>query len=107
MAKIGQSEPCPCGSGRLFKDCHGPKVRTRTPPEIKQRISLVVLPEPDPNTCAIFEKTGDGTIFFQGFDTNIGLVCGKCSSILAAGLQREQITNLVLRCKQCGSFNAT
>ncbi len=22
IAKIGRNEPCPCGSGRKFKDCH-------------------------------------------------------------------------------------
>ena len=24
IAKIGRNEPCPCGSGRKFKHCHGP-----------------------------------------------------------------------------------
>mgnify|MGYP000544287138 FL=1 len=23
IAKIGRNEPCPCGSGKKFKHCHG------------------------------------------------------------------------------------
>lgn len=107
MAKILQDEPCPCGSPSLFRDCHGPKVRIATPPEIKQRVPLKVIAEPDPSTRTVFEKTGEGTILFQGFDTNIGLVCGTCAAVLAAGLHREQIMSVVLRCKQCGAFNET
>ncbi len=107
MAKISPDEPCPCGSGVLFKDCHGPKVRSRVPPEIGERLPLVVIPEPDPNTRAVFEHAGNGTLFFQGFDTNIALVCGTCSAVLAAGIRRDQVRHVVLRCKQCGAFNET
>lgn len=105
MAKISPEEPCPCGSGALFKECHGPRVRNLTPPDIKQRIQLAVIPEPDPDTRTVFEKTGEGTVLFQGFDTELGLVCGTCAAVLAAGLQREQLRAIVLRCKNCGSYN--
>jgi preprotein translocase subunit SecA len=23
MAKVGRNDPCPCGSGKKFKQCHG------------------------------------------------------------------------------------
>jgi preprotein translocase subunit SecA len=23
MPKVGRNEPCPCGSGKKFKQCHG------------------------------------------------------------------------------------
>lgn len=23
MAKVGRNDPCPCGSGKKFKKCHG------------------------------------------------------------------------------------
>lgn len=105
MAKISPDESCPCGSGALFKDCHGPKVRVPTPPEIKERLPLKVIPEPDPNTRTVFEKGGADPKFFQSFHTNIALVCGSCSSVLAAGMRREDIQNIVLRCNQCQSFN--
>ena len=106
MAKILPNELCPCGSGAIFKDCHGPKVRIRTPPEIRQRLALKVIPEPT-SSRAVFEKTTKGTVLFQGFDTNIGLTCGTCGSVLVAGMEREQIRNIVLRCNQCGAFNDT
>ncbi|NOU00060.1 MAG: SEC-C domain-containing protein [Gallionella sp.] len=105
MAKILPDENCPCGSNLQFKDCHGPKVRTRTPPPIKHKIALKIIPEPDPGTRAVFEMTNNANILFQGFETEIGLVCGACSKVLAAGINREQIINVVLKCNQCGAFN--
>lgn len=107
MAKISPDELCPCQSGALFKECHGPKVKTRKPPEIKRRLPLKAIPEPDPGTRAVFEKIGDGTLFFQGFDTDLALVCGSCASVLVAGMERQQISSVVLHCKQCGSYNET
>ena len=107
MAKILMDEPCPCGSGSLFRDCHAPKVKKPIPPEIKERVPLRVIPEPDPDTRTVFEKLGEGTTLFQGFDTNIALVCGTCGAPLAAGLQQTQIQGIVLRCKQCMAFNET
>jgi uncharacterized protein YecA (UPF0149 family) len=29
LAKTGRNDPCPCGSGKKFKNCHG---HERTPP---------------------------------------------------------------------------
>lgn len=107
MAKILQDEPCPCGSGSLFRDCHAAKVRIPVPPEIKDRVPLRVIPEPDPNTRTVFEKMGDGTILFQGFETNIALVCGTCGAPLAAGIHPTQMKSVVLRCKRCNAFNET
>jgi len=39
MASIGRNEPCPCGSGRRYKDCHGALTRSgvaTTPPSAEQ-----------------------------------------------------------------------
>jgi hypothetical protein len=33
----GRNEPCPCGSGKKFKHCHGPKAGAMTP---RQRLLL-------------------------------------------------------------------
>jgi len=33
MAQIGRNQPCPCGSGRKFKRCHGRKEQTLASPE--------------------------------------------------------------------------
>jgi hypothetical protein len=108
VAKISPDEICPCNkSGKLFKDCHGPKVRTQNPPEIRHRIPLKVISEPDPNTRSVIDRVGKGTIIIQGFHTEIGLTCGTCDAILIAGMDREQITSIVLRCNKCGAFNET
>jgi preprotein translocase subunit SecA len=35
MPKVGRNEPCPCGSGRKYKDCHGS-------PEYRERVNHTV-----------------------------------------------------------------
>lgn len=107
MAKISMDEPCPCGSGTLFGDCHARKVRSPAPPDINVRVPLRVIPEPDPYTRTIIENAGEGTILFQSSETSIALVCGNCGAPLAAGLQSGQIRNIVLRCSQCRAYNET
>jgi len=76
-------------------------------PEIRETIVLRVIPEPDPNTKTVVEYNGPGTTLIQGYETHIALVCGKCQAILAAGIEKSQIQDAVLRCKACGSFNDT
>jgi hypothetical protein len=105
MAKIDPNELCPCESGLLFKECHELKIKKQVKPKIKQKIRLKVIPEPDPDTRAVFIYGGEGTIAFQGFDTELALVCGGCSSPLAAGISSEQIKNVVIKCNKCGKFN--
>lgn len=42
MAKIGRNQPCPCGSGRKFKHCHGPNSRMENDwlsPEVRDGIA--------------------------------------------------------------------
>jgi len=105
MAKIDPNELCPCESGLLFKDCHQLKIKQPVKPDITKTIKLKVIPEPDPNTRAVFIYDGEGTIMFQGYVTGVALVCGNCSSPLVAGMNQEQIKNIVLKCKNCGKFN--
>jgi len=105
MAKIDPNESCPCGSGKLFKECHGPRVITPMTPEITQEVKLKVIPEPDPNSRSVFVYDGEGTIAFRGFDVGLALCCGQCNSHLIVGIKRENIQNIVLRCKKCGAYN--
>ena len=107
MAKIAPNEGCPCGSGQLFKDCHGPKVRTSTTPTITDEIELKVIPEPDPGTASVFLCTGEGTVVIRGTECGTAMVCGQCKSHLTVGIPRTSITGIVLRCNNCGSFNLT
>lgn len=100
MAKIDPTEPCPCGSGKTFGDCHGPRVVTDRPPVISQRVPLKAIPEPDPNSRAVFIKNGEGSIILSGRETQISLDCGQCGASLVVGLRRDQIRNIVLHCNQ-------
>jgi hypothetical protein len=103
MAKIRDDESCPCGSGKLFGECHGPRVIREVPPEIKTRTRLKVIPEPDPDTRSVFELLSKEA-GFQGFDSTEALVCGKCGAVLVSGVARENISNIVMKC-YCGVFN--
>jgi len=105
MAKIDPEERCPCESGLLFKECHGPRVKIMKAPAITHRIALGVIPEPDPNSRAIFFYEGEGTVVFSGYDVGLALTCGKCASELVTGVRRDAIQGVVIRCKNCGAFN--
>ncbi|WP_410017216.1 SEC-C metal-binding domain-containing protein [Pseudomonas sp. 14P_5.3_Bac1] len=107
MAKIDQDEPCPCGSGQLFKDCHSRNVKRPAAPPIDKIISLKIIPEPDPNTRSIFCRDGDSTVIFEGFLEGTALICGNCSKNLVIGLPKESVQNLVLHCNNCQAFNET
>lgn len=105
MAKIDPNEPYPCESGLLFKECHGPKVKKPRVPIITQTSALKVIPEPDPNTRAVFIYQGEGTVIFTGYQVGLALVCGSCKSHLVEGMPKGNIQNIVIRCKNCGSYN--
>lgn len=107
MAKIDLDEPCPCGSGKIYRDCHISALLQRVLPAIDEEIFLMVIPEPDPNTRTVFESTTENTILFQGYDVGVALCCGKCRSRLTLGIARSQILGIVMKCNRCGAFNET
>jgi hypothetical protein len=37
----GRNEPCPCGSGKKFKKCHGKGFANATPPEVAQTSEML------------------------------------------------------------------
>lgn len=41
MAKIGRNQPCPCGSGRKYKKCHGSLQNPQLPAAIVSRLREV------------------------------------------------------------------
>jgi len=104
MTRILDDEPCPCGSGGLFKDCHRQKMEARRP-KVTSHVALTVVPEPDPNSRTVFEKGGEGTLIFEGRETSISYDCGDCSAPLAVGILVSQIPGIVLRCARCGAYN--
>lgn len=107
MTKIDLNEPCPCGSGETFSNCHGPRVITNRTITISERMPLKVIPEPDPGSRSVFIKTNEGSIIFRGTETTLSLDCGQCGESLVVGLRKDQIRNVALKCNQCGVFNDT
>lgn len=105
--KLVDEEPCPCGSGKLYGECHKAMLRTTITVADLNHIPLTVISEPDPNTRTVFEHTGTGTIFF--FDPNgcYSLDCGSCGAPLLVVSNRQQVSNVVLHCSACGDFNDT
>jgi hypothetical protein len=104
VTKICDDEPCPCGSGRNFGNCHGKRIRERKT-EISNHITLTVTPEPDPGTRAVFHALGQDTILFRSSVSSDSYDCGQCSSLLATGIAHSQISNVVLKCASCGAYN--
>jgi hypothetical protein len=105
VAKIKGNERCPCGSGKLFEECHGPRTRDRRIVQVSRVVRLPVIPEPDPNTRSVFEKTTEGSVLFRGHESDVALGCGTCGAHLAEGMAAGQIRNIVIKCNVCGSFN--
>ena len=107
MAKIKLDEACPCGSGKLYRECHIASLRQQVTPDITQHLSLSVIPEPDPGSRAVFIYEGAGTIVMRGFDVGLSMDCGKCGAPLIVGMPIHRIQNVVIRCQGCGAFNDT
>jgi DNA-directed RNA polymerase subunit RPC12/RpoP len=104
MVKIAPDEPCPCGSGKRFGECHAPLVRP-SEPAIARHVRLQVVPKPAPGTPTIFEYSGEGTRVIQATLTDVSYDCGECGSSLLAGIELDQVQNIVLKCANCGSYN--
>jgi hypothetical protein len=104
--RIDPDEPCPCGSGRSFRDCHEPLIEPG-PEGLLAATPLNVISEPDPGTRAVFEMIGDDPLLMRGTDGPIALTCGACHTALVIGVETVRLKNIVIRCANCGSFNET
>lgn len=107
MTKIADDENCPCGSGRLYRDCHIVLRKEIVSPSPHNKVICEVIPEPAPGSRSVFEKMSadKSTIFFVGDSPEAWFHCGKCDAPLATGMSRNNLSNLVLRCNACNSFN--
>jgi hypothetical protein len=106
--KLDDEETCPCGSGKLYGECHKKMRRTTTPVANLNHVPLNIIPEPDPNTRSVFEKMiGTGTTFFFDQHGHYSLDCGACGAPLAVISNRQQVSGIVLHCIACGEFNET
>ena len=109
MRSIGLDELCPCGSGRHYRDCHAERRIAERKRLAERAIPLVVIPEPDPGTRAVFEKTdgANDSVMFQG-DANADMyTCGSCAEPLVLGVDLARLQGLVIKCGGCGAFNET
>jgi hypothetical protein len=68
---------------------------------------LTVIPEPSDKVRTIL-KSGDpsNTVIIRS-QGNYDLLCGKCSSVLAKNVLKDQVQNVVLYCNKCRSYNDT
>jgi hypothetical protein len=80
--------------------------KRRKPKPRKRTVHLVEIPEPEPNTRSVLVYTGEGTVIIKGTG-NVTMLCGRCQSPLAEGVEMYGLQNLVLRCKNCGAYNDT
>lgn len=107
MAKIRLDELCPCGSGKLYRDCHISMLTQNKSVIIDRSVTLKVIPEPAPNTRTIRGCTDTSSTVIYSSSGNIDLLCGNCKSILFHGASENQISRIVLLCNGCNSYNDT
>jgi len=105
MSKILDSDRCPCSSGKVYGECHGLTNNEKKKVVINKLIALSVIPEPEPGARSVFCRTGDGTVAFNAFESDVALVCGRCGAHLTEGIPSGGISNIVLTCNACGGFN--
>ena len=72
-----------------------------------ERKILLNVVKSDKERCLI-EAAADRTVAFQGdaVDAPI-LCCGHCRAELVVGVDRRRLTNMVIECQRCGSYNDT
>jgi hypothetical protein len=61
----------------------------------------------NPESCVI-DAAADDTVAFRGDAIDAPtLCCGSCNAPLVVAVDRRRLTNMVIECKRCGSFNDT
>jgi len=75
------------------------------------KIQLEVIAEPDQGTASVMILTNPNHSSPTPFaviagDGNTDYVCGGCKAVLATRAKRGQIKDMVIKCLNCGSFNA-
>lgn len=65
-------------------------------------IRLPVIPKPAEGTRVVLE--GDAKPLAKGTGP-LNYLCGNCGETLLEGIEKGEVTNIVLRCPYCGSYN--
>jgi DNA-directed RNA polymerase subunit RPC12/RpoP len=69
--------------------------------------NLRVIPKPDEKTAAVMILIDSSkTSLFKGVG-NHTYICGQCAAVYLEDIEENQVTNMVLLCNGCGSYNAT
>jgi predicted RNA-binding Zn-ribbon protein involved in translation (DUF1610 family) len=67
--------------------------------------NLEVIPEPAQGSAAVFMLSTEGPIPLLRGQGSHDFLCGACDNVIAKGVERGQVINIVLKCPNCGSFN--
>lgn len=106
MVKILEDEACPCGSGRLYQDCHIALRMPATSPPATEKINCIVIPEPFPNSRQVSKRVGSNKgPFWIGQNNAPSYHCGKCETTLVTGMPFYFIKDAVFCCPECSSYN--
>lgn len=69
---------------------------------MKRKVKLKIIPKPEPNTRTVFVTTVLPVIKGVG---NVDLICGNCKAVLIDGINKGQISNIVIQCPICKFYN--
>ena len=67
-------------------------------------VILTVIAESVANTKNLLEIKLPETVFFSD-DGHTDFLCGKCKAVLADGITEGMLTDMVVKCNKCQSYN--
>jgi predicted RNA-binding Zn-ribbon protein involved in translation (DUF1610 family) len=74
----------------------------------RRHIRLRSIPRPIDGTRTVFTAGDDAPkrfTFIRGDSPGLSFDCAKCGTPLMIDVERGQVTNIVLRCNNCGTYN--
>lgn len=67
-------------------------------------IRCKTIPKPVEGTRAVLQPTFTGPAM-KGLDGDVNYICGKCELVLLENIAEGQVTNMVIHCNNCLSYN--
>ena len=70
-----------------------------------KKINLKIIEKPQQNGRVIFLRIESRTLPFFTGDGNMNFHCGQCDDVIAKSIWKHSLSNIVILCPQCKTFN--